>query len=150
MGNFLKYCQNAKKAVFAEVGAVHPYQICKKNEKIRSGSILLPKIEKIRFFCERLAEHVYLYLSDLPTRHQLRYWNIFSSKKKRKKHTQSQYGTVKYLYFCDKKYFNNIFLDLKSQFYILTQYNPVTFTQNDPLKLKPNLDNFFVKHIYFI
>ena len=38
LGNFLKYCSNAKKAVFAEVGAVHPYQICKKNEKIRLGS----------------------------------------------------------------------------------------------------------------
>ena len=34
--NFLKYCSNAQKAVFAEVGAVHPYHICKKNEEIRS------------------------------------------------------------------------------------------------------------------
>jgi hypothetical protein len=62
-------------------------------------------------------------------------WDIeifFHQKKKRKKHTQSQYGTVKYLYFCDKKYFNNIILDLKSQFYCIDSINPVTFTQNDP------------------
>ena len=55
-GAILKYCSNAKKAVFAEVGTVYPYQICKKNEKIRSGSPIAPQIEKIRFFCERLAE----------------------------------------------------------------------------------------------
>ena len=33
-----------------------PISNMQKNEKIRLGSILLPKIEKIRFFCERLAE----------------------------------------------------------------------------------------------
>jgi hypothetical protein len=47
--NFLKYCSNAKKAVLAEVGARHPYQICKKNEKIR-WEVTFTKIEKIR--CE--------------------------------------------------------------------------------------------------
>jgi len=34
LDNFLKYCSNAKKAVFAEVGARHPYQICKKMKKL--------------------------------------------------------------------------------------------------------------------
>ena len=38
LDEILKYCSNAEKAVFAEVGTVYPYQICKKNEKIRSGS----------------------------------------------------------------------------------------------------------------
>ena len=38
---------------------MHPYQICKKNEKIRSGSPTCSKIEKIRFFCEKLAEYAY-------------------------------------------------------------------------------------------
>ena len=40
LAEILKYCSNAKKAVFAEVGAVHPYHICKNNEKIPSGSLL--------------------------------------------------------------------------------------------------------------
>ena len=38
LDKILKYFSNAKTAVFSEVGAVHPYQICKKNEKIRTGS----------------------------------------------------------------------------------------------------------------
>ena len=57
LDEILKYCSNAEKAVFAEVGTVYPYQICKKNEKIRSGSTSLGKIEKIRFSCVRLAEY---------------------------------------------------------------------------------------------
>ena len=52
-----KILLKCQKAVFAEVGTVYPYQICKKNEKIRSGSTSLGKIEKIRFSCERLAEY---------------------------------------------------------------------------------------------
>ena len=43
LDEILKYCSNAEKAVFAEVGAVHPYHICKNNEKIPSGSLLPPK-----------------------------------------------------------------------------------------------------------
>ena len=52
LDEILKYCLNDEKAVLSEVGARHPYQICKKNEKIRSGSTTSSKIEKIRFFCE--------------------------------------------------------------------------------------------------
>jgi hypothetical protein len=34
LGEIHKYCLFSEKAVFSEVGARHPYQICKKNEKI--------------------------------------------------------------------------------------------------------------------
>ena len=50
----LKFYSNAEKAVFAEVGAVHSYQICKKMKKFDRELYSL-KIEKIRFFCDRLV-----------------------------------------------------------------------------------------------
>jgi hypothetical protein len=40
---------NAKKAVFAEVSARHPYQICKKNEKFDGEVYFYPKSRKSVF-----------------------------------------------------------------------------------------------------